>query len=143
MTRVPEPKLTLVSTDFADAPSECQWASQHYPWTPHIDIVAVHGLGGSSTWGSFKSETDATNDVGAQSWIHDWLPKDFPTARVLTYGYSQSVFRTSSAIADVAEHLLIELGKFRSTQEVKPLHLLPHSHSLKSLDAKTDPLPVP
>lgn len=143
MTRIPELKLTLVSADFTDTPSECQWTSQHYPGTPHVDIVAIHGLGGHPTWFSSKGETDAVKDTETHSWIHDWLPDDFPTSRIYTYGYPPSAFRSSSVIADVAEHLLIELGKVRSTQEVKPLHLLPQSLPLKSLETRTDPLLVP
>lgn len=46
-----------------------------------IDIVAIHGLGGSPvrSW---------INNTANTLWLRDFLQTDFPTARIISYGYN-------------------------------------------------------
>jgi predicted alpha/beta-fold hydrolase len=45
-----------------------------------LDIIAVHGLGGSS----YRSWINTTSHT---LWLRDFLQKDFPNARIMSYGY--------------------------------------------------------
>ena len=78
---------------------------------PVGSIVAVHGLNPTNkeshakqTWTSYKSK---------KLWLSDseFLPKQFPQARVLLFGYNSNVaFRTSNAgVGEQAENLLNRL----------------------------------
>lgn len=84
------------------------------PSKPHsVDIIFVHGLGGSSrkTW--------ALNNVPGTFWPQDWLPDEpeINTARILTFGYNAD-FKSRgpnnlSSISDFARALLfgMKFGK--------------------------------
>jgi hypothetical protein len=78
-------------------------------------IVAVHGLKGDA----FKTWTvkGATPDKDVL-WLRDLLPKDIPTARILTYGYDSDpgkVFESASTnmVHHHATTLVSELHYFR------------------------------
>ncbi len=45
-----------------------------------VDIVAIHGLGGSPSRSWINNEANTL-------WLRDFLQADFPTARVMSYGY--------------------------------------------------------
>ncbi|MCJ1249271.1 hypothetical protein MMC30_006494 [Trapelia coarctata] len=85
--------------------------------TYNVDVVAVHGLGGSAyeTW---------THHNGTL-WLRDFLPGDLPGARVFTYGYNSTyVFsRETSILRDYARTLLEDLRSERTLPEekVRPL----------------------
>jgi hypothetical protein len=49
-----------------------------------LSIVAISGLGGHA-YGSFKERE------GQHMWLSDSLPKDLPTARIITYGYESGL----------------------------------------------------
>lgn len=74
-----------------------------------VDILFIHGLGGSSlrTWCS-KRDLDLL-------WPEKWLPEDtdLATARILTFGYNAQFSargeRTSLSIGDFANDLLFSM----------------------------------
>lgn len=77
--------------------------------TPTVDIIFVHGLGGTSrqTW-SYNRDAELF-------WPKLWLPKerDICTARVLTFGYNAHFLSTGpnsiSGISDFAKSLLFDM----------------------------------
>ena len=73
-----------------------------------VDIVAVHGITGSAfdTWTSNPSGT---------FWLRDFLPKEFPGARVFSYGYPADVFfsKERGDIGTFARELLSKLRRER------------------------------
>ena len=52
-------------------------------------VIAISGLGGHA-FGSFKQRN------GSYMWLRDFLPREFPTARILTYGYSSKLSASES-----------------------------------------------
>lgn len=75
-------------------------------------IVAVHGFGGPlHTW---------THDVSGKLWLRDFLPKDLPGARIMSFGYDSMVVNSKSIqgmIESVGE-LLLQLRYRRLSPEV-------------------------
>lgn len=75
-------------------------------------IVAVHGFGGPlHTW---------THDVSGKLWLRDFLPKDLPGARIMSFGYDSMVVNSKSIqgmIESVAD-LLLQLRYRRLLPEV-------------------------
>lgn len=75
--------------------------------------MAVHGLGGdaSDTWTHPKSKA---------FWIKDFLPKQIPDARIMTFGYNAALaFGQSTAeVTDCAKSLLSSLVDKREELEV-------------------------
>ncbi|KFZ03150.1 hypothetical protein V502_11189 [Pseudogymnoascus sp. VKM F-4520 (FW-2644)] len=90
--------------------------------TNHIDIVAVHGLNGAAdkTW---------THENG-NLWLKD-LAKDFPGARVFTYGYASEIYFTLGMgnIATFSLSLLNDLKRERisKTDQARPIIFICHS----------------
>ncbi|KAL2015463.1 hypothetical protein VTK56DRAFT_5388 [Thermocarpiscus australiensis] len=87
----------------------------HTPPERTIDIVFVHGLGGTSlrTWCRDR-------DLD-KLWPKLWLPDELPTARVLTFGYnahfSSKKEQASSTIGDFATDLLFRMKYSENTPE--------------------------
>ncbi|KAL2143051.1 hypothetical protein VTI28DRAFT_391 [Corynascus sepedonium] len=87
----------------------------HAPPQRTIDIIFIHGLGGTSlrTW---CRDRDLDN-----LWPKLWLPHDLPTARVLTFGYnthfSSKKEQVSCTIGDFATDLLFRMKYGESTTE--------------------------
>ncbi|KAI9859753.1 MAG: hypothetical protein M1813_006470 [Trichoglossum hirsutum] len=83
--------------------------------SPTVDIIFIHGLGGHpiDTW---KAAWDdhASNSI----WPRDILGSDFPTARVLTYGYDGTELRQSMGISSLARHLLGSIRASRNGDEI-------------------------
>lgn len=77
-----------------------------------VDIVAVHGIAGSaySTW---------THKNGSL-WLRDFLPAQFPGARIFSYGYAADVLFSDEKgnIGTFASTLLEKLLRERDTVEV-------------------------
>lgn len=75
-------------------------------------IVAVHGFGGPlNTW---------THDVSKKLWLRDFLPKDLPGARIMSFGYDSMVVDGQSIhgmIENVGD-LLMQLRYRRLSAEV-------------------------
>ncbi|KAF4856195.1 putative ankyrin repeat protein [Colletotrichum siamense] len=74
-----------------------------------VDLIAIHGVGGHAvkTW-----------TCGDRFWLQDFLPLDFPRARVLTFGFDGSVvFNASkSSIANIAAQLLSGIQQLRKSR---------------------------
>ena len=74
--------------------------------THTYSIVAIHGLGGHpfKTWAA-----------GDRMWLKDFLPKEIPEARILTYGYNSGVAfnKSASDISDFSRDLLERLLAIR------------------------------
>jgi protein SERAC1 len=95
--------------------------------TKMIDIVAVHGLNGHylRTW-------SARGPDGAQvNWLRDFLPKQIPNARIMSYGYN-SALQFSKSVADIftfADQLLEALISRRVTEieQKRPIMFICHS----------------
>ncbi|KAL2048275.1 hypothetical protein N7G274_000186 [Stereocaulon virgatum] len=73
-----------------------------------VDVVAVHGLQGDAlkTW----------EHENGSLWLRDFLPKDLPSAYVMTFGYDSTVAFSKSVaeIEDKALDLLNRLGAERA-----------------------------
>jgi len=73
-------------------------------------LVAIHGIKGHphKTW---------THPNG-EKWLEDYLPKDFPNARIMTFGYNAQVFTSSKGgMTDFAEQLLQYLASVRRSAD--------------------------
>ena|SRR5579862_7987693 len=77
-----------------------------------VDIIAIHGINGHAikSW---------THETGA-FWLRDFLPRQFPGARVFTFGYESKVAFTHSTgvLDDFARSLLVSLMGSRTSEEV-------------------------
>ncbi|KAK1707429.1 hypothetical protein BDP67DRAFT_569049 [Colletotrichum lupini] len=95
-----------------------------------VDIVAIHGLNGH------REETWMHADTRLQ-WLSDssCLPKDMPTARILTFGYNSKTYfsRSESEIPDFASELLWALKAQRTSEEEKQRRIVFICHSLGGL----------
>ena len=80
-----------------------------------FDVIAIHGLMGHprDTW-TYK------NTKGEVYWLHDFLPKKLPGARIYTYGYDSRVFLSphTGDIYSYAKKLLDALSRQRDAPSV-------------------------
>lgn len=80
-----------------------------------LDIVALHGITGDAydTW---------THENG-KFWLRDFIPEDFPGARVFSFGYDAEVFfsRSKGNIESFARSLLEGLTRERMDEKVARL----------------------
>jgi len=87
--------------------------------------VAVHGMDGNR-------EESWTTDNGT-CWLRDLLPKYVPRARILSYGYDAYTRDRDTLSAmflnDVAQGLINELVRFRTSQDIteRPIVFIAHS----------------
>ena len=86
-----------------------------------VDVVFIHGLGGTSrwTWSKFRDP--------ALFWPAEFLPlePDVGQARLLTFGYDANIIRSGSAgisILDFAKDLLFDL-KYATDDENEHLDI--------------------
>lgn len=86
-----------------------------------VDIVFVHGLGGTSrlSWSKYKNL-----DL---FWPLTFLPlePDICLARILTFGYNASIMKasnTGSSVLDFAKDLLFDL-KYAKNEQTEELHI--------------------
>ncbi|KAI9748775.1 MAG: hypothetical protein M4579_007119 [Chaenotheca gracillima] len=110
------------------------------PSLPSVDLIFVHGLGGTS-----QASWSWQRDV-AHFWPGKWLPKEdsINTARILSFGYDAHFKSGSSgvvsSISDFAKDLLFCM-KFGTTEDAEQLHLgkrpiIIIAHSMGGLIAK-------
>lgn len=90
-----------------------------------LDIVAVHGLGGSSyqSW---------INNIAHTLWLRDFLQRDFPNSRIMSYGYRADAALNSRTldISLLASDMLKNIIQARSGGEggpSRPLILIGYS----------------
>lgn len=79
----------------------------------HHSIIAVHGLNGHAfnTWAMKKTNV---------MWLRDFLPRQIPEARIMTYGYNSKVSDSiaNGSFRDFSVALLNSIDLIR-TKEVK------------------------
>lgn len=95
-----------------------------------IDIVAVHGLG--ENW------EDTWKDTNGKVWLRDFLPAEFPNARVFSYGYDAGDVFGAGTTIDVtfeATMLLNDL-EFDRQGAAKNRPIIFISHSLGGIIVK-------
>jgi hypothetical protein len=85
-----------------------------------LSIIAVHGLDGDA----MKSWTCETIDPSV-NWLQhpEFLPKAFPDARVMTYGYDSKPISDRTSTATLREHgddLIQEIMVIREETNVCP-----------------------
>jgi hypothetical protein len=77
-----------------------------------LDVVAVHGITGDAynTW---------THENG-KLWLRDFVPDDFPGARVFSFGYNSKVFCSlgEGTVESFARSLLEGLTRERTEEKV-------------------------
>ncbi|KAF8510299.1 hypothetical protein BU17DRAFT_98255 [Hysterangium stoloniferum] len=100
--------------------------------SPLIDIVAIHGLDG-------HREASWTADNG-KLWLRDLLPRDVPSARILTYGYDAYTESTATSstqtLDDHAENFLARLAALRATSDTTKRPIIFIAHSLGGIILK-------
>ena len=63
----------------------------------HIhSVIAITGLGGHA-FGSWRSRIPIEYPIDRPMWLRDFLPKEFPNARIMTYGYDSSLRQSNGA----------------------------------------------
>ena len=80
----------------------------------HNSIIAVTGLAGHA-YGSWAHSTE-------RMWLRDYLPKDAPNARILTYGYP-SKLQPSNSVSILQDHtntFVHRLIDMRESAQVRP-----------------------
>ncbi|VUC20827.1 unnamed protein product [Clonostachys rosea] len=96
-----------------------------------VDIISVHGLEGHAT------NTWTCSSPNARVWLRDFLPRDIPNARVMSFGYESHVRSKSVAeIEDTARQLLNGLKSKRETENACSRPLIFIAHSLGGLVVK-------
>ena len=72
-------------------------------------IVAIHGHKGHWRNSWLYTQEDGTETF----WLHDFLPKLLPPARVLSFGYDDSD-ALASPVENIATAFLMDLIRFRA-----------------------------
>ncbi|USP82831.1 hypothetical protein yc1106_10105 [Curvularia clavata] len=88
------------------------------------DVIAITGLDGHA-YGSWRGK----GNLG-RMWLRDFLSKDLPFCRTMTYGYNSKLLSHGiDTIMDYGRGLLEELKKVRNTEELRkrPLFFVAHS----------------
>ena len=85
-----------------------QLIAQGTSWTDQaLDIIAIHGLQGYDTWEHPAHGVE--DNSSAVFWLQDFLPRDFPSAKIFAYYYHSTAFRDGQAITKAADKLLANL----------------------------------
>ncbi|OBT63835.1 hypothetical protein VE03_06602 [Pseudogymnoascus sp. 23342-1-I1] len=93
------------------------------------DIIAVTGLGGHA-YGSWSHSDE-------RMWLRDYLPKDAPNARILTYGYQSALQSDSiSFLEDHTNKFVHKLVDMRDASECESRPIIFIGHSLGCLIIK-------
>ncbi|KAH7327155.1 ankyrin repeat-containing domain protein [Rhexocercosporidium sp. MPI-PUGE-AT-0058] len=109
------------------SPTNSQPSERQYP----IDIIAIHGITGDaySTW---------TNKDSSYFWLRDSLPREFPGARIYSFGYRADVIfsRDTGDFDGFARDLLEEIYDTRLSKEDKRRPLIFVCHSMGGIVVK-------
>ena len=101
------------------------------PATISVDFVFIHGLDGdrTRTW---------TSEKMSEIWPQALLPRDFPHARILSWGYQSSLFQANSrdSITQRSLGLLRDLRSVRYHTGTENVELVFVCHSLGGLICK-------
>ena len=96
--------------------------------TAVVDIIAIHGLNGH-----YRRTWTAVSKSGREyNWLQDFLPKQTPNARIMSYGYNSAV-QFSKLTADIgafADVLLEDIISWRGTEAEKARPIIFICHSL-------------
>ncbi|KAL2061254.1 hypothetical protein VTL71DRAFT_7527, partial [Oculimacula yallundae] len=96
-----------------------------------VDIIAIHGITGDaySTW---------TDKESSFFWLQDSLPKEFPGARIYSFGYRAEVFLSldTGDFETFAGDLLDEIFSTRLSDEEKRRPLIFVCHSMGGIVVK-------
>ncbi|XMA11951.1 hypothetical protein WAI453_004742 [Rhynchosporium graminicola] len=102
-------------------------SSRQYP----VDIIAIHGITGDAytTW---------TDEETSYFWLRDSLPKEFPGARIFSFGYRSKVAFTldTGDFESLAEDLLEDVYDTRISEEDKRRPLIFVCHSMGGIVVK-------
>jgi len=105
--------------------------TQLYDTTPGdpilADIVAISGLDGHA-FGSWREK----GNIG-QMWLTDWLPKDLPHCRVMSYGYNCKIQANMRPIREYGEAIGEALRKARKNEDERNRPLIFMGHSFGGL----------
>lgn len=94
--------------------------------TDSRSIIAVTGLGGHA-YGSWSHSDE-------RMWLRDYLPKDAPNARILTYGYQSALQSDSiSVLEDHTNKFVHKLVDMRDASEVNTSNILLHRRSYTNI----------
>lgn len=101
-----------------------------FPLTSN-SIVAVHGLNGD--W-----ETTWTDTITGKMWLRDFVPIQWPNARVMSFGYDSAVTLSNSKadIDDSASDLINRLDDERQSNSAKKRPIVFVAHSLGGIVVK-------
>ncbi|KAK0513541.1 hypothetical protein JMJ35_003905 [Cladonia borealis] len=101
------------------------------PCLEPVDIIAVHGLGGGalSTWRHPESNT---------IWLQTLLPVTMPISRIMSYGYDATISASQNSlhVMDIAENLLIEIQRQRSSETLQSRRVIFIGHSMGGIIIK-------
>ena len=53
-------------------------------------VIAITGLGGHA-FGAWQSRISTKRPIDRPMWLRDFLPQEFPNARIMAYGYDSSL----------------------------------------------------
>ena len=76
-------------------------------------MIAITGLGGHA-FGSWRSRISTERPNDRPMWLRDFLPREFPNARIMTYGYDSSLKEPNNAnITDYRRSFVQSLQNYR------------------------------
>jgi hypothetical protein len=87
-----------------------------------MDIVAIHGLGGSPSRSWINNESNTL-------WLRDFLQVDFPNVRIMSYGYKAEValLNDPKGLDRLASDLIENLLAARQTGNRQPIAFIAYS----------------
>lgn len=116
---LPRKRAPLQQSEFCYFPRQPRSPKAAPVLTVSPSIIAVTGLGGHA-YGSWSHSDE-------RMWLRDYLPKDAPNARILTYGYPSALQSDSiSVLEDHTNKFVHKLVDMRDASEVSESnHALP------------------